>query len=322
MRYQQDLQVALRERLRRLMSATHYTYGTEVDQLVTWLEGQQPLQAILTHTSGEVREVVSILEWLELCRQQRGPYWPPGISEAARAALIWDFLRHISADTTGSMTSYAHVFSHESNHNDALRDMTDSSVAPLFDYLTEQVGTDSTALYILERAKARLEWFDRDELHQRYQADTTHGEDLYDRYLRRFMFDQGMNMPMSQGRSASGLADITSDIDSDQAVLVEVKLFDGASHGKRVLATGFTQCVQYAKDYRQHTSYLLIVNLSGRVLELPTDGAIGQWPPCVTISGIRVYLVDVRALPTATASKQGKLNPVVVTHEDLTTRVP
>jgi hypothetical protein len=35
------------------------------------------------------------------------------------------------------------------------------------------------------------------------------------------------------------------------------------------------------------------------------------------MAGVRVHLIAVRALPTATASKQGRAAPVVVTRADL-----
>jgi hypothetical protein len=41
------------------------------------------------------------------------------------------------------------------------------------------------------------------------------------------------------------------------------------------------------------------------------------WPPRITVAGIRVYLIAVPALPTASASNLGKPAPVTITHEDL-----
>jgi len=49
------------------------------------------------------------------------------------------------------------------------------------------------------------------------------------------------------------------------------------------------------------------INLSGRPLTLPSDDEPKIWPPRITIAGVRVYLTSVRALPTASASKQGSL---------------
>jgi hypothetical protein len=135
--------------------------------------------------------------------------------------------------------------------------------------------------------------------------------------LRRFLFTEGINMPFSQTRSASGLSDVLSELDTDDPLVCELKVFDGDARGKRHLASGINQAVQYAQDYGKTAAYLVIINLSGRALELPSDGASDAWPPHVEMAGVRVHLIAVRALPTATASKQGRAAPVVITRGDL-----
>jgi hypothetical protein len=77
------------------------------------------------------------------------------------------------------------------------------------------------------------------------------------------------------------------------------------------------QAADYAQDWKKNTGYLIILNISGHPLELPTDDPKGTWSPYLDLGGVRVYLVAVRALPTPTASKQGKPQPVVTTREDL-----
>jgi hypothetical protein len=77
------------------------------------------------------------------------------------------------------------------------------------------------------------------------------------------------------------------------------------------------QAVAYASDYGKQTAYLLIINLSGRPLTLPSDDDPKIWPPRITVAGVRVYLITVRALPTASASRLGRPAPVIVSHNDL-----
>lgn len=48
--------------------------------------------------------------------------------------------------------------------------------------------------------------------------------------------------------------------------------------------------------------YLGIINLSGRVLELPSDDQDETWPPYVEIAGVRINMIAVRAPPPASAS--------------------
>jgi hypothetical protein len=51
---------------------------------------------------------------------------------------------------------------------------------PLFNFLTDRVGTESSVLYVLERYVRRLEWFDRQELYARATADGQKTEEVYD----------------------------------------------------------------------------------------------------------------------------------------------
>ena len=69
--------------------------------------------------------------------------------------------------------------------------------------------------------------------------------------------------------------------------------------------------------YGKTAAYLVIINLSGRALELPTDGEEKAWPRYVDLEGVRVHLVVVRAMPVESASKLGKAQPVTVTRRDL-----
>jgi hypothetical protein len=203
------------------------------------------------------------------------------------------------------------------NIHDRTRQFVERIIGPLIEFLEQQVGAESSVLYALERYVRRVEWFDRDELHGRYCQDSRKGEEVYDKDLRRFLFTEGINMPFSQARSASGLSDVISELDTDDPLVCELKVFDGDDRGKRHLASGLNQATQYAQDYGKTAAYLVIINLSGRALELPSDGAADAWPPQVEIAGVRVHLIAVRALLTATASKQGRVAPVVVTRADL-----
>ena len=124
-------------------------------------------------------------------------------------------------------------------------------------------------------------------------------------------------MPFSQAKSASGLSDVLTDVDTDDPFIGEVKLFNAGNHGKRELATGVNQAIQYARGKNKGSGYLVAVHLSGRQLELPTDGPKGTWPPYLEVGGVRVYLITVRALPVPTASQQGKPRPVSVSREDV-----
>jgi hypothetical protein len=123
-------------------------------------------------------------------------------------------------------------------------------------------------------------------------------------------------MPFSQPKSAAGLSDVIGDLDTDNPLVCEAKVFDADSHDRRGISSGVHQVINYAQDYGKSAAYLVVTNLSGRALELPIDGDDKNWSRFVDIGGVRVHLIAVRALPTVSASKMGKAEPITITRGD------
>lgn len=314
MRHQQDLQVALRERLRRLLTSHAEDFNHTLDLTTAWISKQPALTSILESAALAEPELDSD-EWIKQTAN-RDFDWPAR-TEEGKATLVWALMRHLAENFDQSEWRGMLMCFYSSNFSDACREMTERVFSALFDFLSERVGEDSNVLYVLDRYVRRVEWFDREALHVEYMQHTRRGEDVYDRDLRKFLFSEGINMPFSQAKSASGLSDVLTDLDTEDPLVCEVKLFDADGHGKRDIGAGLNQVVQYAHDYRKTSAYLVIINLSGRALELPTDGESGTLPRFIDLAGVRTYLIPVRALPTASASKLGKASPVTVTRDDL-----
>lgn len=327
MRYQQDLQVSLHERLRRLLVAAAEDASHEVRLVTGWLDQQPAIRAILAEAElaepGLSRDALAVALRIGGRGLGRPGFRWPSQTEAGRAFLIWQLMRDIAAgdddgtDSTQVVINYAHSVSDQSNINDMWREFAERILRSLFDYLEERVGAESSILYVLERYVRRVEWFDRDELYARAMADTRKTEEVYDADLRRFLFGEGINMPFSQAQSASGLSDVLTDLDTDDPLVCEVKVFDAGNRGKRHLASGVHQAISYATDYGKQVAYLVIINISGRPLALPSNDGSKTWPPCITVAGVRVYLIAVRARPTESASKLGRPAPVTIIHDDL-----
>lgn len=325
-RYQQDLQVSIHERLRRLMAADHEDASHEVRLVTDWIDRQPALRAILAEAQRaepdlDPEALVSALRdgGRGLSRSFR---WPSQ-TEGARAFLIWQLMRRIAAEDSDEnaadrmVLNYGSAVSYHTNVNDKWRDLASRTMRPLFDYLSERVGQESSILYTLERYVHLVEWFDRDDLHARATQDPRKAEEVYDAHLRRFLFAEGINMPFSQAKSASGESDVLTDLDTDDPLVCEVKIY-GAGRTKRSLAGGIHQAISYASDYGKQVAYLVIINLSGKPISLPSDDDPKLWPPRITVAGTRVHLIAVRALPpVASASKLGKPAPVTITRDDL-----
>lgn len=320
MRHQQDLQVALRERLRRILTQHYGLAGHEVRLVVDWVKKQPALRAALA----EAEQIEPDLDFAAFLSRLNGRdlSWN-STTEEGRAVLAWRLMEHIADDDikhgdNGRAVQHMAFVTGERNLNDGWRKFVELALSPFFDYLSERVGAESSVLYALERYVRRVEWFDREELYSRFQQDTRNGEEVYNLDLQRFLYLEGNYVTHAKPRSASGEADIIGEVDSDDALICDGKIFDAGSRGKNYLAKGYNQIVQYAQDYQKNAAYLVIFNISGRALQLPTNESKGVSFPYVEMAGVRVYLVGVRALPPqTTASKQGKATPVVVTVEDL-----
>ncbi|MEU4777482.1 hypothetical protein [Micromonospora sp. NPDC023633] len=320
MRHQQDLQVALRERLRRILTQDYSVAGHEVRLVVDWVKKQPALRAALA----EAEQVEPDLDFDSLMSglNNRDLSWPSR-TEEGRAVLSWRLMEFVADDdvkhgSNGRAVISMALSTGERHFSDGWRKFVEVALSPFFDYLSERVGAESSVLYALERYVRRVEWFDREELYERFQGDTRNGEEVYNLDLQRFLYLEGNYVTHAKPRSASGEADIIGEVDSDDALICDGKIFDAGSRGKGYLAKGYNQIVQYAQDYQKNVAYLVVFNISGRPLQFPTDESKGVSFPYVDMSGVRVYLVGVRALPPkTTASKLGKATPVVVTTEDL-----
>jgi hypothetical protein len=314
MRVQQDLQVALRERLRRLMTAHPEDLGHQLDLTTEWIRKQPALIAILT-AAERVEPDLDHEKWTKQFASRK-LIWPVQ-TEEGKATLIWTLMKYLAKDEIDPH-DWRMMLATFGKWSEAPREMSERLLAPLFDFLTERIGEDSNVLYILERYVRRVEWFERDALFAEYSKQTRRGEEVYDRDLRKFLFSEGINMPFSQAKSASGLSDVLTDLDSEDPLVCEVKLFDANDHGKREIAAGLNQVTHYADDFGKTSAYLVVINLSGRALELPTDGEPNAWPRYMDLGNVRTYLIPVRAVPPkASASKLGKATPVAFSRDDL-----
>lgn len=106
--------------------------------------------------------------------------------------------------------------------------------------------------------KHHVEWFTRDALLQKYQADTKRGEKVLARDLYAYLHDQGLEFSI-EASSASGEADLVSAQTGDDRLVADAKIFDpGSDKGIPYLCRGFAQVYQYTQDYNDPFGYLVV----------------------------------------------------------------
>lgn len=312
MRYRESLQVRLQERYRRLYKAHWQAYDDEAGYLVDFIRSTPALQFMIENV--ERSADLDPDEWTAEHFGRKTYELPP--TEEGRAKLCWHLLQKWASEPEAA-AMFGHMLDRDGKLPEGARVATEQIVEPLIEYLQEHLGESADVLYLLERYVRRVEWFEQQDLWRAYEADTQHGEATYDADVRQFLFEQGIDYPFSQPRSASGEADIVADLSSDEPLVCEVKLFDGASYGKSYLGKGFRQAVQYAQDYGQSSAYLVVINLSEKQIDFPTDGEQSEWPLRVEAPSVTVFFVTVRALPKPSASKQPRPTVVRLTKADL-----
>ena len=208
----------------------------------------------------------------------------------------------------------------EQNHRDGVKAFLDGIVTPIVNYLHESLDNISYILYILERYKLRTEWFTKDSLRKKYkEVENKQYEQVLEDDVRLYLFDQGIDYPFSTPKSASGRADVVSLIDTEDPLVMEIKIYDSErKYGKERIISGFTQIVKYANDYLKNVGYLVVFNLDEIEIEIESIEPDNKFPNRVIFNGKTYYIIIVNLNYDTTASNLKKLNPVTISYKELT----
>jgi hypothetical protein len=296
-RFEHDLRVQLAERRNRLYRADFRIWENEAKLMLEWMRSEPYLAAMMVEIEAAP---VDFQNWLSTGGLgHHGVHFPDNDRDRAKVCLaLFEAL-----DAPGARRA----FSGAQNFNDQLRDFVEGAIDPLVHYLEDRIEDGGSVLGILGRYKRRTEWFHQSDLHARYEADTTHGEQVLDAHLREYLVDHGIDFPFSQPRSPSGEADVVS-LGSDEPLALEIKLFlPDAGKDRAYIRQGFAQAYRYAADYHLPAGYLVTFNLTDGLLVFGSDHP-ERWPASITVGDRTVFCVTVDANPERpTASKDRKL---------------
>jgi len=139
-----------------------------------------------------------------------------------------------------------------------------------------------------------------------------------DRNLREFLFDQGINFPFSTPGSPSGAADIVGSIDTNNPIIIEVKVIDKEkSYGKSRILDGFQQVVRYTNNYNKDLGYLVLFNLDKTHINFRFIKETKKFPPMLTFNNRTYFFVVIDLYYEESASKMGSVETIDVTEEEL-----
>lgn len=189
----------------------------------------------------------------------------------------------------------------------------------LYEFIDERFEDGNLILYLLNRFKARCEWFYKKELCDLYLSDPSRGEKLLSKELRKFLFDQGIDYPFSEPETPSGKPDLVHGIDGSNPLTLEIKLFEPSSkkrYGRGYIRKGFRQAFDYSDDYNQPYGYLLVFNLSDYNIKFTSKN--GSKPTKIEFGDKTIFIVVVNLFDDSKSSSQKrKLKPYEITDEYL-----
>lgn len=192
-------------------------------------------------------------------------------------------------------------------------------ISPIIYYLHDRLDKSNSTIFLLEKYKKRTEWFTKKELTKCYKAADKSYEQIFEDDLRLFLFDQGIDYPFSTPSSASGRADIIGEIETDDPLIIEIKIFDREKgYGKERIKEGLTQVIKYANDYNKDVGYLVIFNMDNVEINFKTTEPNKVFPPALTFNNKTFYFVVVNCLASESASKSGTIKEIEITMEELT----
>ena len=315
--YHRNLRVQLQERRNRLFRCGSRTYGAELAYLLQFLQDNRYIGALLTRIN--LNPSVNFEAWADTALQNRKLEFPE--TEEGRAKVCYGILKQIDgAEGRGTFLSWALLFSPGHDVDGMLRDLTESVVDPLMNFLHDRIDEEGNVLYLIERFKLSAEWFRREELYDLYTGATRVGEAKLDLELRAGLFEGGVDYPFSQPLSPSGQADVVALLDSDDPLVLEVKVFDpDRNRGVNNLRQGFHQITRYAQDYNQGIGYLVIFNCSDRQMVIEHEDDSGpEFPTRIPFGGKTFFVIPIDIhRDIDSASRENPAGRIRVSSQDL-----
>jgi hypothetical protein len=274
----------------------------------------------LHHCLAQLPQVPYDFAWLN-----KSDRWPAG---EEGYAMRWDAINKV-VDPGPSGLSLVRSQG-AMDYKVALPRFTQLFVIPIYDYLVDRLESSSTMLYILLRHKRWAEWFEAERLRDLYNAE---GETGLDCDLRRFLFESGIEYPFSQPESPRGRVDIVAGLETDDPLVLEVKVWDSSkSYRENRCCDGLRQVMDYAAKYGKDKGYVVVFNFDTKPLVFVSPVNTDEWPPR-TEHGNRTYYfiaVDIAEQPEPVSQRdkgkpvetnQVRLSDLVaqVTHSESTT---
>jgi len=188
----------------------------------------------------------------------------------------------------------------------------DAYLEPFYEYLDEALDGQAAVLSLLLKYKKHVEWFERDQVRALVDGG---GERTVAKHMYAYLFDQGLEFHI-EPQSISGEADLVA-----PDLVLDAKVFDGASRGKQYILKGVNQVLTYTRDFMQQVGYLVAYRTCPDDLQF-SFARSDMLVPFMVIDGRVIYFLVIDVCEYgASASKRGALKTHLITEDGVRTVV-
>jgi hypothetical protein len=313
MYYNHNLRTNLQERKNRLYRGTYKDFSNQLKYFFDFLDKEKVIKNIIDEscrkynlTEEELRNYV-----------EKQPGYINFENQEEHAAFSYQLLKYIIKIHGYNSVQRMNVF--QSKDFDSTKTkIIEEQISGIINHLHDQLENSNSTIYLLEKYKMRTEWFSRQELVKEYNTTENNFEQIFEDNLRLFLFDQGIDYPFSTPKSSSGRADIVGAIDTSDPLVIEIKIFDRSKkYGKSRIKDGFNQIVKYTNDFNKEFGYLVIFNMDKAELNLKFTDPVNMFPPSINFNNKTFFFIIINLYNLMTASKQGQLESIEITQDDL-----
>lgn len=310
-----NLRTNLQEWKNRLYRSTSDQFAHQFKYLMNNIDGNLQINALVTEAINKYPlELEDFRKTVNSHRRSEQIFE----NEVDQASYCYQFLKYFVAEY-GKYNLHNYTFFSGRDFESTKTKIIEDYISPIFYYLHDKLDRLNSTVYLLEKFKKRTEWFTKKEIFESYKSAEKNYEQQLEDNLRLFLFDQGIDYPFSTPLSASGRADIIGEIETDDPLIIEIKIFDRSKgYGKDRIKDGFSQVVKYANDYNKDCGFLVLFNMDDVEINFKFSENNKVFPPSLIFNNKTFYFVVINCNNSQTASKTKTTVEIEVTETELT----
>lgn len=315
MYYNHNLRTNLQEWKNRLYRAPYQQFGHQLKYFFNNIDNEKQIKGFMVEACLEFKYENEVFS--KITNNIRRGTDLSFTNEVDHAAFCYQFIKFFCA-SAGDYNLQSKMFFQKRDFEDTKSSIIEEYISPIIYFLHDKLDKSNSTIYLLEKYKRRTEWFTKNDLLTKYLTATKNYEDIFEDDLRLFLFDQGIDYPFSTPKTTSGRADIVGAIDTNNPIVIEIKIVDREKkYGKNRIKDGFSQIVKYTNDFNKDVGYLVIFNTDKTELNFNLGEKNNIFPPMFCFNNKTYFFIVINLNNEQTASKIGTTESIEITQSDL-----